>query len=236
MKKLLTHSERIFQDAKKLIEDLESSGFQARLAGGCVRDRLMGLEPKDYDIATNALPEEICTIFKQKGYRVVPTGLEHGTITVVTKASSYEITTLRLDVDTDGRHATVQFGCSFQDDAARRDFTINALTEDKSGKVYDYFGGIEDLKEGRLRFVGNPTQRIKEDYLRSLRFFRFWARFNFTPDEESLEAIRNLKEGLTRVSQERITSETLLLLEAKEPALALREIAESKIADEIFPF
>lgn len=196
-----------------LIERIESQGFTARFAGGSVRDRLLGHIPHDYDIATDATPDQICSIFTQKTHKVIPTGLEHGTVTVVYRTIPFEITTLRKDVATDGRHAVVEFGGSFEDDALRRDFTVNAMYEDAEGRIYDYFGGQDDLKDGLLRFVGDPAQRIQEDYLRILRYFRFWGRLGFRPDPAAIAAIDTHKEGLQQISVERITTELIKLLQ-----------------------
>lgn len=202
-----------------IIHKIEAQGFAARFAGGSVRDRLLGKIPHDYDIATDATPEQICSIFTQKTHKVIPTGLDHGTVTVVYRTIPFEITTLRIDVQTDGRHAEVAFGKSFEEDAQRRDFTVNAMFEDAGGTVYDFFGGKEDLAAGRLRFVGEPAQRIKEDYLRILRYFRFWAKLKFSPDKSALSAITAHKAGLAQISTERITSELTRML--KEGAAAL---------------
>ncbi|MBF0441059.1 MAG: CCA tRNA nucleotidyltransferase [Oligoflexales bacterium] len=228
-------NERLYEGAVELIDILENSGYQARLAGGCVRDRYMKRDPSDYDIATDALPEAICSIFKASRMKVVPTGIEHGTVTVVSKKGCFEVTSLRRDVETDGRHAVVEFGTSFEEDAARRDFTINAMFEDKDGRIFDYFGGIRDINEGVLRFVGNPSIRIREDYLRILRFFRFWVRFSLRPDFEALSAIRSEGQGLKKVSQERITSEIMLLLELDDPGDALDKMIETGIWELVFP-
>ena len=200
---------RTLKAAHLVLKALEKAGFEGRLAGGCVRDRLLGKTPLDFDIATTATPEEVCNIFKQKDFKTIPTGIDHGTITVVYKSIALEITTLRKDVATDGRRATVAFGSSFEEDAMRRDFTINALFENHQGEIFDYNGGRKDLKERKLVFVGVAEDRIKEDYLRILRFFRFWAQLEFTPDADALKAIEKLYEGISIVSVERITQEML---------------------------
>ena len=220
-----SQTSRAYRIGRKAIEILEQAGKQARFAGGCVRDHQLGVKPKDYDVATTATPEEICTIFKQENQRVVPTGIDHGTITVVIKGIAIEVTTLRQDIETDGRHAKVQFGQSFQEDAARRDFTINALFEDKDGKVYDYYGGLEDLKNQVLRFVGEASGRIQEDYLRILRFFRFWARLQFSADKAALKAIDTHKDGLRQISRERILAELMGVLASDAPQAALNSMA-----------
>jgi tRNA nucleotidyltransferase/poly(A) polymerase len=219
--------------ALRVIKTLEDAGFQARLAGGCVRDRLLGIHPKDYDVATTALPEEICTVFKQKNIKVVPTGMDHGTITVVIAGQGMEVTSLRRDVSTDGRRATVAFGSSFEEDAERRDFTFNAMFEDAEGRIYDYFGGQDDLKTGRLRFVGVAQERIREDYLRILRLFRFWSRFGFTPDAATLEACRAEGQGLEIVSQERITHELMETLQGDHIVGPLSAMASTGILNKV---
>lgn len=228
-------SKRAYQDALIALEGLENGGFQARLAGGCVRDRQMSRAPADYDIATTATPEEVIRTFKEQGRKVVPTGIEHGTVTLVMPAGPVEITTLRRDVATDGRRAQVVFGKSFEEDAARRDFTINAMFEDRAGHIYDYHDGLKHLENRSLYFVGNPHTRIKEDYLRILRFFRFWARFNLHPDTNALHAIEEQRDGLNIVSQERITSELLLLLATEHPSDALQAMSQTGVLDLILP-
>lgn len=204
-----------YQTALKALKVLEEAGYDARMAGGCVRDRLLGVRPKDYDIATNAKPDQISLIFKQKNIKTVPTGIEHGTITVVISGQPIEITSLRRDVATDGRRAVVAFGESFEEDSLRRDFTINALYEDRHGEVFDFHFGKDDLKNETLRFVGVAEERIREDYLRILRLFRFWARLDFAPAPGTLEAITQEVRGLERISSERITSELLLTFECE---------------------
>lgn len=220
--------------AHKAMSWLEAAGFQARLAGGCVRDRYLGIRPKDYDIATDAKPEQVSLIFKQKNIKVVPTGIDHGTVTVVMGGQGLEITTLRKDVVTDGRHAQVVFGHSFSEDAERRDFAMNALYEDLSGQVYDFFDGRGDMDRGELRFVGRAEARIREDYLRILRLFRFWARFGFRPDAATLTAVKSEVQGLARISQERCTSEILELLGEEDILEVLTAMQETGTLDQIF--
>ncbi len=227
------HSHTNFEDAKHILETLNGAGYSSMFAGGCVRDRLLKLTPKDYDVATAATPDQSMALFSEKGFRVVPTGFDHGTITVVTRSGPVEVTTLRRDVATDGRHAVVDFnGATFETDAARRDFTINALFEDSAGQIHDFHGGIDDIKTKTLRFVGSPQQRIREDYLRILRFFRFWARLGFTPDQAALPALSREASGLSRISQERITQElwqTLSADHAGEPVASMNELGVMKI-------
>jgi tRNA nucleotidyltransferase/poly(A) polymerase len=215
-------SNAAFDHAKIVLKALLEAGYNSMFAGGCVRDRLLKIKPKDYDIATCALPEQCRDLFTAHGYRVIPTGISHGTMTVVTASGPVEVTTLRKDLETDGRHATVEFhGATFKTDAQRRDFTINALYEDDSGTIHDFCGGLQDLKDKRLRFVGDATARIKEDYLRILRFFRFWARFDFNPDESALLAISSEATGLKKISQERITAELWGILSGPFSASAI---------------
>jgi poly(A) polymerase len=223
-----------YRQALKAIELLIAAGHAARLAGGCVRDRLLGEQPKDYDIATDAHPSAVCHIFEQKHMKVVPTGIEHGTVTVVIAGQGIEITTLRKDVSTDGRRATVAFGHSFAEDAARRDFTMNAMYEDHEGQIYDYHQGYEDLTQGRLRFVGDAKTRICEDYLRILRLFRFWARFGFAPDAETLAAVSLNRAGLSIVSQERITAEILSLLSEPQVVPVIEAMYQAGILPMVF--
>lgn len=186
---------------------------QARLVGGCVRDMLCGHNVHDLDLASPLPPEEAQQRLEAAGAKVIPTGLEHGTITAVINHRPYEVTTLRRDVSTDGRHAVVAWTDDWQEDAQRRDFTINALSLDQEGRLYDYFGGEEDLRAGRVRFVGRAAQRIEEDALRCLRFFRFFARYGQgTPDEEACQAITQLRERMTRLSIERVAMELLKIL------------------------
>lgn len=205
-------------------------------AGGCVRDRLLGVNPKDYDIATTATPTHTMAVFSSHGYRVIPSGIDHGTITVISKTGPIEITTLRQDLQTDGRHATVDFkNATFETDAQRRDFTINALYEDQQGKIHDFCGGLEDLKNRQLRFVGMPDARIKEDYLRILRFFRFWSRLGFTPDPLAITAIKSAAQGLKKISQERVTSELWGILSANDPHGAIISMIETGVMALILP-
>lgn len=225
----------MYRDAVKAMTILEEAAHAARLAGGCVRDRLLGLAPADYDIATDAPPDTVMQVFKAVGLRTVPTGIDHGTVTLVMPAGPVEITTLRTDLTTDGRRAQVAFGKSFEQDAARRDFTINALFEDRSGVIYDFFGGRADLAAGILRFVGDATARIREDYLRILRFFRFQARFGYAPAPGTLEAIAAAKDGLARISQERITSELLKTTCAQKAVTALRAMRDCGVTALVVP-
>jgi poly(A) polymerase len=215
--------------ALEIIAIIEEKGWEARLAGGCVRDHILGITPKDYDVATTALPEEICSIFEQTRFKVVPTGVEHGTVTLAHSGVGVEVTTLREDVETFGRQARVIFGKSFEQDANRRDFTMNAMFQDAKGQIFDFFGGQKDIAAKQLRFVGDPAERIKEDYLRILRLFRFWSRLGFEPETSTIELCGQLADGLSHVSQERKTSELLMICKGPYVGLALESMERCNI-------
>lgn len=203
--------------------------------GGCVRDRLLGREPADYDIATTATPDEVMKVCKEAGYHVVPTGLDHGTVTVVVQNKPFEVTTLRKDVATDGRHATVEYGTSFEEDASRRDFTVNALYEDAHGKVYDFYEGRKDLLEGKvLKFVGEPEKRVQEDYLRILRLFRFWAQLPLRPTQDSLDAAMKHLSQIDELSRERVRDETFKLFRQLGNPEILNVLITSRVLEQIF--
>jgi poly(A) polymerase len=187
---------------------LADAGFETRTVGGWVRDRLLGAEPKDLDLCTTARPDAVAQAVAAAGMKCVPTGLGHGTVTVVVDGAGYEVTTLREDVATDGRHAEVSFVRDFRTDASRRDFTMNAMSATPDGVLWDYHGGEEDLAHGEIRFVGHARDRINEDYLRILRLFRFRARFGAEGrGEVALAAASALASGLSRISGERIWQE-----------------------------
>ena len=191
----------------------------ARLVGGCVRDALLGRPVHDLDLATPDPPEAVMAALREAGLKAVPTGLAHGTVTAVSDHRGFEVTTLRRDIATDGRHAVVAFTDDWREDAARRDFTINAMSMTSDGTVVDHFGGLADLEAGRVRFVGIAAERIAEDYLRVLRFFRFHARYaSGPPDAEALAVIRAAVPGLARLSAERVWSELKRILTGPDPA------------------
>ena len=199
----------------------------ARLVGGCVRDALAGRRVADVDLATPDPPERVARRLEAAGLRAVPTGLEHGTLTAVSGGHGFEVTTLRRDVETDGRHATVAWTADWREDAARRDFTMNAMSMLPDGVVHDYFGGLDDLRAGRVRFVGEAAARIAEDTLRVLRFFRFHARYGRgAPDPAALAALRDGAVGLGRLSPERVWSELKRILATPDPAEAVALMAE----------
>ena len=200
-------------EAHTLADILHTGGVNMRLVGGAVRDTLLGLTPKDLDFAVDQPPERITEILEAAGIKVIPTGLQHGTVTAVIKGEPFELTTLRIDVDTDGRHAEVEWTSDFEQDAGRRDFTINAMSIDRRGNLFDYFDGQADLKNGLVKFIGCADRRIQEDYLRILRFFRFHQKLNsHTIDCESVLAMSRNVEGLKKISGERIWMEMSKIL------------------------
>lgn len=224
------------ENAHFLIATLVRAGFEARLVGGCVRDRLLGLPMKDNDLATPATPDEVTRVLEGVGLKVVPTGLAHGTVTVVVEGRGYEITTLRRDIKTDGRHAEVVFTQSWEEDAQRRDFTINALSQDVEGKVYDYVGGLADVRARRLRFVGDATARIREDYLRVLRYFRFLATLGeFYGDDETLQACATVTPFLKSLSRERVGQEFRKILNAPKPSAVWQSMAACGVVGALLP-
>lgn len=203
---------------------LDADGEEARLVGGALRDLLLGAPPGDFDFATTATPQTVIARAKAAHIAYVPTGVAHGTVTLILNGQPIEATTLREDVDTDGRHATVAFGRDFAADAQRRDFTINALSVDRSGHVHDYVGGLADLEAGRVRFIGDARRRIAEDYLRTLRFLRFSARFGEGRlDPEGFSAAIAERAGLSRLSAERVRAEMLKTLVARHAPQVLAE-------------
>lgn len=207
-----------------------------RWVGGAVRDSLLGVPVKDIDGATPLLPDEVMARCKEADIRIVPTGLEHGTLTAVLTDGPVEITTLRRDVSTDGRRATVAFAQEWRDDASRRDFTINALyAHPDTLEIYDYFGGIADLEARRVRFIGDPRERIREDHLRILRYYRFQARFGAELDQEAEDACAELAETLKGLSRERIAMELLNLLGLADPTETVVRMHERGVLPVILP-
>lgn len=198
----------------RLLDVLDRDGEEARVVGGAVRNALIDMPVHEIDVATTAVPEEVVRRVKAAGFKAVPTGIEHGTVTVVIDGHPLEVTTLRRDVETDGRHAKVAFGRDWPADAERRDFTINALSVTRDGRVFDYTGGLDDLAARRVRFIGDPAKRIAEDYLRILRFFRFHATYGpgGPPDADGLAACIEGRDGLAQLSRERLRMETMKLL------------------------
>ncbi|NIJ34172.1 CCA tRNA nucleotidyltransferase [Sphingomonas oligoaromativorans] len=227
------------QGLERLIEALDGAGGATRYIGGWVRDTLLGQAPQDIDVATRLSPQEVESRAQAAGLNTwsSASGIAHGTIGVVVGGKSFEVTTLRRDVATDGRHATVAFTEDWQEDAARRDFTINALSADPlTGEVHDYFGGLDDLAEGRVRFIGEPAQRIAEDHLRILRFFRFHARFGKgTPDAASYAACVARAKDLMALSRERIAAELVKLLAVADPLATVEAMLEGGLFAPVVP-
>ena len=230
-------------DAAPLLEEprlarvlrlLDGAGEETRIVGGAVRNALLGLPPGDIDLATTALPETVLARARTAKVRAVPTGIDHGTVTLVSGGLPVEVTTLREDVETDGRHAVVRFGRDFARDAERRDFTVNALSVGRDGRLHDTTGGVADLAAGRLRFIGDAATRIREDYLRILRFFRFHATYGLGPlDPEGLAAAVAGAEGLERLSRERVRAETLKLLGAPGAAGVVGTLAGTGLLERV---
>jgi poly(A) polymerase len=215
---------------RAVLEALAAGGEEARFVGGSVRDALLGRPIEDIDIATPAPPERVSELLRAAGIKVVPTGLAHGTVTAVIPPRHFEITTLRHDVETFGRHARVAFGADWASDAARRDFTINAIFLSPDGAIDDPVGGLDDLREGRVRFVGAPATRIAEDVLRLLRYYRFEARFgNGMGDPAARAACRAAAQLLPSLSAERVGQELIKLLAAPDPVPALRMMQEDGV-------
>jgi len=214
---------------------IDGEGDETRLVGGAVRDLALGLPAQDFDFATTATPDRVTRRAEAAGFKVVPTGFEHGTVTIVADGRPFETTTLRQDVETDGRRAKVTFGRDFAADARRRDFTINALSLDAQGALHDAVGGLEDLARRRVRFIGDARTRVREDYLRILRFFRFSARFSEGAlDAEGLSACIAEREGLAILSRERVRAETLKWLDAPLASETMTAASEAGLAQRIF--
>lgn len=221
-----------------VLDMLARAGHQAFCVGGCVRDALIGRRVADVDITTDALPRVVMALAAEAGLKAVPTGIEHGTVTVVAGGRGYEVTTFRRDVETFGRHASVTFSDRLEDDAARRDFTINALYARADGTVVDPLGGLADLMQRRVRFVGLASDRIREDYLRILRFFRFQAHFGDPArpmDAGALAACAAHVGGIARLSRERVGTELRRLLAAPDPAATVEAMARCGVLDAALP-
>ena len=217
---------------------LTDAGYQAFLVGGCVRNALIGAGVSDFDISTDATPDTVSKLAESAGLKVVPTGIQHGTVTIISDGVPHEVTTFRKDIETDGRHAVVSFSTSIQEDAARRDFTMNALYADANGLVLDPLGGLDDLNARRVRFIGDASDRIREDYLRILRFFRFTAWYGDPDlgfDKDALAAIGGNLAGIETLSKERIGQEMRKLLLAPNPAPSLSVMQQTGVLYAILP-
>jgi len=223
-------------ETQAVMKALMADGALARFVGGCVRDALLKRDVHDIDLATTALPETVLALLQREGIHTIPTGIAHGTVTAVLDHKPFEITTLRRDVETYGRHAKVAYTDDWKEDAARRDFTMNAVFCDMDGTLYDPFGGIEDLFAGRVRFVGDPQARIEEDVLRLLRFFRFYAEYGKAPpDAAALAACKKFAPHLPKLSGERVRAELLRLLGAAASPDVVRRMAEDGVLEHILP-
>jgi tRNA nucleotidyltransferase/poly(A) polymerase len=224
------------RNLQRLLAALSEGGEEARIAGGAIRNALLGAAVTDIDIATTTVPEETMRRAKAAGFKPVPTGVEHGTVTVIASGRPFEVTTLRADVETFGRHARVVFGRDWKADAERRDFTMNALYAEADGTIVDLVGGLSDIESRTLRFIGDPEARIREDYLRILRFFRFFAWYGAgRPDADGLKACARLKDGLEQLSAERVWSELKKLLSAPDPSRALLWMRQAGVLSLVLP-
>ena len=219
----------------QVLSALSAEGAQALIVGGAVRNALLGEPISDIDIATSAPPQDTVRLAQAAGLRSVPTGFDHGTVTIIAGGRGYEVTTFRRDVETDGRHAVVAYSDSIEEDARRRDFTMNALYATADGRVLDPVGGLSDLAARKLRFVGDARARISEDYLRILRFFRFLAWYGRQADMQALAACHELRAGLSGISKERIGHEIRKLLAAPDPSQALAFMAEAGVLPLVLP-
>ena len=222
---------------RRIVAALAADGGAVKIVGGAVRDTLLGLPVTDIDLATPLLPQEVTRRLEAADLKVVPTGIAHGTVTAIASGDHHEITTLRRDVETDGRRATIAFADDWRDDAARRDFTINALYADPdTGAVDDWFGGLADLKAGRVAFIGDPATRIAEDHLRILRFYRFAARFGRGElDAVSHAAVVTARQSLKSLSRERIADELLKILSLPDPRAIVGQMAADGIFEVLLP-
>jgi poly(A) polymerase len=219
---------------RRVLELLNGGGEEARVVGGAARNALLHVALSDVDVATTALPDEVMRRAGVAGIKAVPTGIEHGTVTLVIDGIPFEVTTLREDVETFGRKANVAFGRDWKVDAERRDFTINALSITPDGVVHDYVGGLDDLAQRRVRFIGDPARRIAEDYLRILRFFRFQASYsNGVPDRDGLHACIVARDGLATLSRERVCAELMKLLVAPYAVHTITVMAEAGFAERV---
>jgi poly(A) polymerase len=213
------------EETQAVFDALQAHGIETRAVGGAVRNTLLGLTVTEVDLATTAVPEEVMALAVKAGLKAVPTGIDHGTVTLVASGVPFEVTTLRRDVETFGRHARIAYTKDWEEDARRRDFTLNALYADRDGRVFDPLGGYADLRAGQVRFIGDAEERIKEDYLRILRFFRFHAYYGKGPlDPAGLAAAVRLRGGLDQLSAERVAAELRRILIAPQAAGAIKAL------------
>ncbi len=222
-------------DINRLFDCLEAAGIEGRFVGGCVRDSLIGRPVNDYDIAVDHLPETVMAALIKASIKVIPTGIDHGTVTAVVNHRPFELTTLRKDIETDGRHAVVEFCNDWFEDAARRDFTMNALYMTRKGQIYDYFGGLEDVRAGVVRFVGDASLRMEEDCLRLLRFFRFSAHYSKSNyDKDVLAVCADFAPKLRNLAAERIWQEWSKILKADQLKSTLVAMKNTNIFDYLY--
>lgn len=220
----------------RIFELLNADGEEVRVVGGAVRNALMELPVSDTDLATTWAPDQVMARAEAAGIRAVPTGIDHGTVTLVIDGRGFEITTLRHDAETDGRRAKVNFGRDWQVDAERRDFTINALYADRTGKIIDLVSGLDDIETRTVRFIGNPDDRIAEDHLRILRYFRFFAHYGSgRPDAAALKACARARDSLAKLSAERVWKELKTLLKARDPGRALLWMRQASVLTAVLP-
>lgn len=240
MNGIINESDLFFssEEALTIISIIRNGGGEARFVGGCVRDHLLGRPVNDVDIATTLFPEDVFNLFRRyKDIKVIPTGISHGTVTIIINKKSFEVTTLRTDLACDGRHAKVAFTSDWYLDASRRDFTFNALYADENGAIYDYFNGINHLKNGEIHFIGNPEERICEDYLRIVRAFRFHGDFCSTSMSDVIkDACFKYSACIDRLSGERIRTEFLKILGLKRSFLALKNMDLCNVLNVMIPF
>jgi len=221
---------------QNILKIFKKADHNAYLVGGCVRNSILNLPVNDIDISTDAKPEETLDLFKTGSFKATPTGFSHGTVTVVSEGIPYQITTMRSDQNTDGRHANVSFSDNITADAERRDFTINALYADPTGKIIDPIEGLKDFQPLKIKFIGNANNRIQEDYLRILRFFRFHAQFSDLVEDferDALDAIKDNKNSLKFLSKERVWNELQKILLSKDPSRALLEMSKIGVLEKI---
>jgi tRNA nucleotidyltransferase/poly(A) polymerase len=221
----------MYEQIQKVFNILISNNFECYIAGGAVRDIVRGVEPSDYDFTTSALPHEIIAVFESAGYKTVPTGIEHGTITVIIDNISFEVTTYRVDINCDGRHCEVKFTTSLEKDIKRRDITINTLVMDRNNNIIDLVGGIGDIHRRLIKAVGDPDQRFTEDYLRILRAIRFYTKLDFEIDPLTYQSIKKLYHNLTKISKERIRDEFNEILLSPNRIKGILMLYETNIID-----
>ena len=230
----MSEAQRLLDDPRlmTLFAALAKTGAETRIVGGAVRDALFGLKPHEVDLATTAMPEQVLAAARDAGLKGVPTGIEHGTVTIVVAGAPFEVTTLREDVETDGRYAVVRFGGDFEQDARRRDFTVNALSLSPDGRLHDYTNGLQDIAAQRIRFIGDAATRIREDYLRVLRFFRFNASHGEGGfDREGLHEAIVAREHLARLSRERVRAEIVKMLPARRAPEVMRVMSQAGVIE-----